>query len=281
MEPYKAISERLNRCIKKILPPVMAGGLIFFWAVSNSSAETIIIVPFHINSQNDITYIRDGVHNMLLSRLSWKNHVITVERDSASSVLKHLDPSRTTGSDKNTLIPENTDYVLTGSITEFAGAYSIDTRVYNCETSESVRFYNQMETTQDIIPGTSSLAAEINTTVFNRSSSPPEYKKKVATPVENQVFTQNPEALMAGHFEKKEKKPFWKFWKNDPLEEEDQETEEYPETEKEEKPFWKFWGNDSEEEDETEEQTPYNSSSDEKTDKASSEKKKKPFWKIW
>ncbi|MEA2061268.1 MAG: hypothetical protein U9P10_12335 [Thermodesulfobacteriota bacterium] len=274
MEPYKAISEKLNRRIKKILPPVMAGILIFFWALSNSSAETIIIVPFHINSQNDITYIRDGVHNMLLSRLSWKNHVITVERNSASSVLTHLDPSRTTGSAENTLIPENTDYVLTGSITEFAGAYSIDTRVYNCKTSESVCFYNQMETTRDIIPGTSSLAAEINNTVFNRSTLTTQFKEKKNSPVENQVFTQNPEALMAGHFEKKEKKPFWKFWKNDSIEEEDQETDE-------ETPFWKFWGDDSEEEDETEEQPPYTNSSDEKTNKTSSEKKKKPFWKIW
>ncbi|MEA1966653.1 MAG: hypothetical protein U9N77_00285, partial [Thermodesulfobacteriota bacterium] len=204
----------------------------------SAKAETkkITICPFTINSQKDISYIRDGLFQMLSSRLSRKGHIIVADKNEFVPLLKDshnlLDSSRADKIAKTT----NSDYLLLGSITEFAGAFSLDTKIYNVKEKNFNTFYAQAENLEEIIPAASSLAAEINKKIFNRTT---KALKKVETEkikaVKDKIIS-NPEKLMHQQFGKQDqvKKPFWKFWGDDDPYEENEEEEE-------EKPFWKFW----------------------------------------
>ncbi|MBF0390943.1 MAG: hypothetical protein HQK71_12660 [Desulfamplus sp.] len=217
-----------------------------------SGIKKIAIIPFEINSQKDIDYIKGGVLQMLSSRLSWKERIVILPSNSEESQL---------------------DYIIRGSITEFAGAFSVDATVDNLSKKSSLSFFAQADTLKDIIPSVEILSAKINKDVFGRETAElqliDEQKNREAL---NNIRS-NPEKLMPlvsieGGEEQKAKRPFWKFWAKDSQDDDILIKNSYPssppnqvqngqeekvviqteldpedddEFEKDKKPFWKFW----------------------------------------
>lgn len=221
-----------------------------------STIKKIAIVPFEINSQQDISYIKNGIFQMLSSRLAWKGNTSVGAANNPNVGISQF------------------DYVVKGSITEFAGAFSVDATVYNVSEKQSQSFFAQAENQEKIIPSVELLSAKINKDIFNRDTEllalADEEKIKAA-------IRANPEKLMpveAAIQPAEKKRPFWKFWGKDKSEDQiitssqssfpasvngssatidksepeekivlhteiDPEDEE--ELEKEKKPFWKFW----------------------------------------
>ncbi len=271
--------------IKKILSilimiSLVPAGLIFNTAKTasaNTKIKTIVILPFEVNSQKDISFIKSGIVQMLNSRLSWKDHVSVVDgkdiadkKSDSQSLLKSI---LNRDHDLPGASPENYNYVLTGSITEFAGAFSIDVKVINAGDKTSRSFFYQASNMEKIIPGVDILAAEINKTIFNRTTAALRTRAALGKRYESKkekIIRQNPEKLLEEQFGKEEQKthPFWKFWdKNDnPVTNNDTQITK-------ERPFWKFWGKDSHQ-DNTDE-------NDTVTNDRKPKKKDKPFWKIW
>jgi len=274
--------QRLNN-IKKILLiltiiSLVPAGIIFSMAkTANAEIKTIVILPFEVNSQKDISFIRSGIAEMLNSRLSWKDHVSVVDgkdiADKKSDLQSLLKSILNKNHDLPEASPENYNYVLTGSITEFAGAFSLDVKVFNVKDKSSRSFFNQASSMEKIIPGINILAAEINKKIFNRTTEAlktrANHGKKYESKKEKTI-RENPEKLMEEQFGKEEQKsrPFWKFWGKD----ENQITNDEHQITIE-RPFWKFWGKDSNRNDTDENDT---GTKDEQP-----EKKDKPFWKIW
>ncbi len=213
----------------------------------NIGIKTIIILPFGINSQNDISFIKAGIVQMLNSRLSWKDHVLVidgikdkVQEKSAKAILKNSINKKKRPNAGETQILTDYDYILSGNITEFAGAFSIDIKVFNVRNKKSRSFFIQAGSMEKIIPGIDILAAEINKKIFNRTT---ETLKKIVNHGKNieskkeRMVRQNPEKFMEEQFGRQEQKdrPFWKFWgKNNP-------DDTNVEPEKKEKPFWEIW----------------------------------------
>ncbi|MFO7750166.1 MAG: hypothetical protein R6V54_08725 [Desulfobacteraceae bacterium] len=175
--------------------------MLFSAAGAKAGTEKIVVAPFQINSPNDIDYISNGVQTMLLSRLAWKDRII------ASKLQPPAD-----GSLREAAAHSGADYLLLGSITEFAGALSIDTKVYDLAENRLMRFYTQVEEPEAVIPGTALLAGKINRAVFSRTTPAPE--KQTARKQETSAITANPEKMMQEQFKKRQKKekPFWKIW---------------------------------------------------------------------
>ena len=274
--------QRLNN-IKKILLiltiiSLVPAGIIFSMAkTANAEIKTIVILPFEVNSQKDISFIRSGIAEMLNSRLSWKDHVSVVDgkdiADKKSDLQSLLKSILNKNHDLPEASPENYNYVLTGSITEFAGAFSLDVKVFNVKDKSSRSFFNQASSMEKIIPGINILAAEINKKIFNRTTEALKTRANNGKKYESKkekTIRENPEKLMEEQFGKEEQKsrPFWKFWGKD----ENQITNDEHQITKE-RPFWKFWGKDSNRNDTDENDT---GTKDEQP-----EKKDKPFWKIW
>ncbi|MBF0230631.1 MAG: hypothetical protein HQK63_13770 [Desulfamplus sp.] len=195
-----------------------------------SAIKTVAITPFQINSPKDISYIQNGIREMLSSRLAWKDKTLVVSEnlESIKDGLIKKDITETEYiSSKNNISKEKEgrqnlasfDYIIRGSITEFAGAFSVDATVYNIRQNSSQSFFIQAETLEKIIPSVEILSAKINKDIFNRETASLallEEEKKEGTTNSSRA---NPEKLMPltsfeqGEIEKK--RPFWKFWGKD------------------------------------------------------------------
>ncbi|MBF0467586.1 MAG: hypothetical protein HQK61_01655 [Desulfamplus sp.] len=280
-----------------------------------SEVRKIVIIPFEINSQKDISYIKDGVFQMLSSRLEWKDNIVvaTEKEVDESLAIYSADNSRHPGSGHNSdggnkkgtdANPETkqghdiisqiaahtgSDYVIRGSITEFAEAFSVDATVFDAGQNRFYPFFTQADKPEQIIPGIEILCAKINMDLFKRETSALALidEDKNRTSLNN--IRANPEKLIPQitPTQSEKDKPFWKFW-----------DKEKPEEKK--RPFWKFWGKDKDEDDENaiygdmseNEDSSRQPSSNQieqeenivihtETDAEDQEEDKKPFWKFW
>ncbi len=230
-------------------------------ANSENTAEIkkIAIIPFKINSQKELAYIRDGIGEMIASRIAWKNHIAITSPIKIKVLLKSLDKGTSDYPDKKLLSQiasdSHSDYIIYGSITEFTNAFSLDTTVFNSKKQTSQAFFTQADTLDQIISKVEIMAAQINIEIFNRKTSVLEQRKKNEHQNSQNLIRANPEDLIKeNRLERKEDhRPFWKFWENDNNQEilDDQLMKkeennilinrEDAEEKKEKKPFWKIW----------------------------------------
>lgn len=173
-----------------LLLPVSSG------LATANSLKTVAIIPFETNTENDLSYMTSGILTMLESRLSWKNNVAIVQQSVVNKALSGV--KETYESNAVIKIGEKTkaDYVITGTITEFSGAYSIDTKVWNLKTKSYLTFYDQSATLNKLISRVDIVAAKINKKIFDRTTvSYDKYKnEKIIT--EEELRRMNPERMM-------------------------------------------------------------------------------------
>ncbi len=176
--------------------------------------KTVAVLPFEIIAPEDLSYVQDGVVQMLHSRLVWKDKVSVIEQkktDSHFNQIKNQNSDRRIESLAKSL---GSDYIVTGSITHFANAFSIDTRIYDIRNKQWMAFSEQSADINDLIPKMSAISAKINKKVFDRETVI--YNDLVRQEQEKaeQWKRQNPERLMpempAGEREKKSS--LWRFW---------------------------------------------------------------------
>jgi TolB-like protein len=176
------------------------------------TTKTIAVIPFEINSGNDITYIRSGVFSMFYSRLAWKDRVKVVGKSKIRSIVQDLSGLGETEFVTKAGELSQADYVLIGSITEFAGAYSFDTKVFDLKEMTYLTFYEQAGEAGEIIKKFDIIAAKINKKVFDRTTLAYEKFEKDKTINAQDLQRMNPERMMPGIKGEKAAKPWWKFW---------------------------------------------------------------------
>ncbi|MBU1196787.1 MAG: hypothetical protein KKE62_14745 [Proteobacteria bacterium] len=182
------------------------------WA---QTPKTIAILPFEIIAAKDLSYIQSGAFQMLHSRLLWKDHITIIDKNQMQS---HLDTASSKDSDtiiKKIADATGCDFVLAGSITSFADAFSIDSKIYDIKNKQYLSFSEQSKTLDDVIPKINLIAAKINKKVFQRQTAVYENLVKEEKEKIEQMRRQNPENLMPvfPQGEQEEKTPIWKIWK--------------------------------------------------------------------
>ncbi len=249
--------------------PILAAALLFVQLPADATPERIAILPFEIHSKTDLAYMGHGIHQMLASRLSWKDRVEIVDPQ---------EPYLANTAMAQAALTLKADYVLSGSVTEFAGAFSVDTTVFKAQTQTIQTFFGQAATVDEIIPQLDILAAKINHSLFDRKTAALESVTPAAPDAATFNIRENPEKLMPKALtlgdEASRDRPFWKFWgSDDPRPEQTDNT-----------PFWKFWKKDSP-------KTYDGAESDESFETGTAEpapneipegeKEDRPFWKFW
>jgi TolB-like protein len=182
-----------------------------------NAIKKIAILPFEIHSEKDITHIKQGIEHMLSSRLSWTDHTTIADKRTLKNALKNSsnlsDEKYLSSIAKKT----NSDYVLTGSITEFANAFSIDAKVYNINDHTFKPFFGQASKIDRIIPEISILAAKINKIVFDRTTEKYEEFAEAQSDVvqKQQEQRMDPEKMWTPQYDSDDsvQSPGWRFWK--------------------------------------------------------------------
>jgi len=137
--------------------------------------KKVAVVPFFINSPQDLGFLQNGLFDMLSSRLSDAGKVEVLDRESIDKELKKAEESgrikgpfneskaRVIGADMGV------DYILFGSLTHFGESVSLDASMVDITGEKpTVTFFKQSSTMGDVIPMVNTFSGDINLKVFNR-----------------------------------------------------------------------------------------------------------------
>ncbi len=200
-----------------ILLPAFLGAEQAF--ATGTTVKTIAVLPVHVNSIQDLDYIKKGMDIMFNSRLSWNNKVEVISGDQIKNQfknqikdIKHISKSR--------LIHEiaqqtRSNFALACIVTELSGSFSIDAKVYDIENMKYMTFFENSKKIDDLIKKTDRIAATINKKIFDRVTVSWKRMEMEKQEYINKLKRQNPEYLIKNrHLENSEDSYGWKIWKH-------------------------------------------------------------------
>ena len=136
-----------------------------------AKTATVAIVPFKVNAEKDMSFLRDGVYDMLSSRLTKEGEVEVLNRQTVEKALPApLGPlTEATGRELGRKLAA--DYVLFGSLTVLGNSISLDAKMVDVAGAKpTMSFFEQSEDAGGIISRINAMAAAINEKTFDRTT---------------------------------------------------------------------------------------------------------------
>ncbi|MFO7684532.1 MAG: VCBS repeat-containing protein [Desulfobacterales bacterium] len=152
------------------------GIILFEIAVLPSNApaaepQRVAMIPFKVNAEKDLSYLRDGIFDMLSSRLSDPGKVQVLSRAEVEKAMAEETGSLDETAARRIGAKLDADHVLYGSLTMFGSSLSLDAKMLAvADAQPPVTLYSQSPDMGDVIPEIDRFAAEINTKVFGRQA---------------------------------------------------------------------------------------------------------------
>lgn len=139
----------------------------------------VAILPFLIHSQENIDYIREGVYDILSSRITSEGRIIVIERSVVERILWEMRPMRLDEAvAKEVGSRAGADYIVLGSITKIGNYISLDARLLAItEEKPPLGVYTQHKGLDDVMNKIGDFAQEIGFKITGRravASRPPE-----------------------------------------------------------------------------------------------------------
>jgi TolB-like protein len=145
--------------------------LLLFVSMSPAIAAParVAILPFDINAEKDMTFLQEGIMDMLGSRLAWQDKVEVISKNETKAALASVEGF---GGESRALLVGGklqADYVLFGSLTVFGESVSIDAKMADVSGQQPpLPFFAQTRGMGEVIPQINQFASNINATVFGR-----------------------------------------------------------------------------------------------------------------
>lgn len=149
---------------------IIAVLLIFFPLSVFAAAKTVAIVPFKVNSEKDVNFIRDGIYDMLSSRLAKEGEVQVLGRQQVEKAAATISGgfSESRARDLGRLL--SADFVLFGSLTALGNSISIDSKMVDVAgVKPTLSLFEQSEDAGGIVSRVNLMAAEINEKILGRT----------------------------------------------------------------------------------------------------------------
>ena len=133
----------------------------------------VAIIPFKVNAERDLSFLRDGIVDMLTTRLSWQDKVVIIERQATEGAVKKVTSLLDEETAKQIGTTLKADYVLFGSLTVFGESVSLDAKMVDVHgVKPAVTIFNQSHGMDTVIPNMNVFALAINEKVFGRAPGP-------------------------------------------------------------------------------------------------------------
>ncbi len=148
-----------------------------------AAAKTVAIVPFKINAEKDMSYLRDGMVDMLSSRLHRAGEVEVLNRQAVEKALPPGPASLTEETARDLARRLGADFVLFGSITALGNSISMDAKMVDASGGRpTLSFFEQSEDAGGIISKINAMATGINREMFGRAAAAPPAAGAAAPP---------------------------------------------------------------------------------------------------
>jgi TolB-like protein len=173
-----------------------------FVLISNGSAAEpakVLILPFTIHSDKDLSFLQKGVEDMLATRLALKDQVVVIE--GSALVLEPEKIPEEIDADAAVKLAEDSqaDYVLFGSLTVLGDTISTDAKFFDVNQKQPVLTFSELgDTTGQVISHINLLAGRIKEEAFGRKtlSSQPAPPQKTQTTESGSFGREHPEKLL-------------------------------------------------------------------------------------
>jgi TolB-like protein len=133
--------------------------------------KTVALIPFKVNAEKDMTFLRDGIYDMLGTRLAREGEVQVLPRRKVEQALAAAGApdAMTEAAARDLGRSLAADYVLFGSLTVLGNSASIDTKMLDVAGSRStLSFFDQSEDLGGVITKINLIAADINAQLFGQ-----------------------------------------------------------------------------------------------------------------
>ena len=146
--------------------------------------NTVAVLPFSIHSAENIDYVRQGIGDMLASRISVNEKIDVIGKDSVLAALQEIAGRELALADAYALGKKlNADFVVWGSITKIGNSLSIDGKLLDIAASKAaVNIFAQCPTMDEVIPKINDFAQRIDTHILGglpETSAPPSVPKEI------------------------------------------------------------------------------------------------------
>ena len=115
--------------------------------------QRVAILPFTMHSERELSFLREGMLDMLASRLHWKDRVVVIEKGLVKKTMG--DYRGPINSEYATSLGRKlqADFVLFGSLTLFGESVSLDATMVNVKKKEPpVTVFSQTKGMESVIP---------------------------------------------------------------------------------------------------------------------------------
>lgn len=188
------------RSIRKAIPfmavvlSVVCSGI--SWGAEQGNAPSkVAVLPFNMHTPSTLSYLQDGIRDMLSSRLGWQGKVQVIDKTNVDRAVKGVKGD--IGGDDALRLAKSlgADYVLYGSVTGLGQSISIDGKMASVSgKGEPFSFFAQTKTLDEVIPQINQFAQNINQKIFARPGEP----GQAAVSETDAASTRNPELLIPG-----------------------------------------------------------------------------------
>ena len=150
---------------------------------------TVAVLPFSVHSAENIDYVRQGIGDMLSSRISVSGKLEVIGKDSLSEALKIIVGREFTPADVYAFGKKvNADFVIWGSISKIGNSLSIDGKMIDIAANKpALNITAQCPTMDEVIPKITDFAQRITTHILGTSpqtvSNQPVAAKEVIVPL--------------------------------------------------------------------------------------------------
>jgi TolB-like protein len=135
-----------------------------------AAAKTVAIVPFKVNAEKDMSFMRDGIYDMLSSRLYKEGEVEVLGRQQVEKAAASVSGgfSEPKARELGKLI--GADFLLFGSLTVLGNSISMDAKMVDTAGAKpTMSFFEQSEDAGGIISKVNAMATDINQQMFGRA----------------------------------------------------------------------------------------------------------------
>jgi len=150
--------------MKKILQLLFLISLAFLASpLGAKEKSTVAVLPFTVHSEDNIEYVKQGISDMLSSRIAVEGKISVISKDLVQEAIKGKASKEFNIQDVNTLGKKlNADYVVWGSITKIGKSLSIDGKLVDMSSSKStVGIFAQTQGLDEVIPKINDFAQRI------------------------------------------------------------------------------------------------------------------------
>ena len=143
-----------------------------FYSATAAEPKRIALLPFKINSEKDLSFLRDGIFDMLSTRLAKEGQVEVISRAKVEEAMQPVAGSgrvnEASARDIGTRL--KADFALFGSLTVLGDNVSIDAKMVDITGGKpTMTFYDQSQDLGAIITKINLIAADINDKMFGRT----------------------------------------------------------------------------------------------------------------